>query len=72
MGALCTSAIYWPNLHVPGDYEDRDFGGITIGMGKPEYSEKTCPSSIFPTKIPLDQTRARTRVAAVVSQRLTA
>jgi hypothetical protein len=41
-------------------------------QGKPKYSDKTCPSAICPPQIPHDQTRARTRAAAVGSQRLTA
>jgi hypothetical protein len=42
-------------------------------QGKPKYSEKTCPSTpLCPPQIPLDQNRARTRAAAVGSQRLTA
>jgi hypothetical protein len=42
------------------------------GQGKPKYLEKTCPSATLSPQIPLDQTRVRTRAAAVVSQRLTA
>jgi hypothetical protein len=38
-------------------------------QGKPKYSEKTFPAPLCPPQIPLDQTRARTRVAAVGSQR---
>jgi hypothetical protein len=41
-------------------------------QGKPKYSEKTCPSVTLFTTNPHDQTRARTRAAAVGSQRLTA
>jgi hypothetical protein len=41
-------------------------------QGKPKYSEKTCPSPLRPPQIPLHQTRARNRAAAVGSQRLTA
>jgi hypothetical protein len=41
-------------------------------QGKPKYSEKTCTSALCPPQSPLDKTRARTRAAAVGSQRLTA
>jgi hypothetical protein len=41
-------------------------------QGKPKYSEKTCPDATLSTTNPTCQTRARTRAAAVGSQRLTA
>jgi hypothetical protein len=42
-------------------------------QGKPKFSEKTCPSAtIVHHKIPHDQSRVRTRAAAVGSRRLTA
>jgi hypothetical protein len=41
-------------------------------QGKPKYLEKSCPDAILSTTIPTCQTRARTRAAAVGSQRLTA
>jgi hypothetical protein len=41
-------------------------------QGTPKYSEKTSPAPLCPPQVPLDQTRARTRAAAVGSQRLTA
>jgi hypothetical protein len=42
-------------------------------LGKPKFSEKTCPSATFVHhKIPHDQTRVWTRVAAVGSRQLTA
>jgi hypothetical protein len=47
-------------------------GGMQIVQGKPKYSEKTYPAPFCPPQIPLDQTRAQTRAAAVGSQRLTA
>jgi hypothetical protein len=34
-----------------GDYDDGEIGGMMIGMGKPKYSEKTCPNvALFTTK----------------------
>jgi hypothetical protein len=41
-------------------------------QGKPKYSEKTCPDATLSTTNPTCQTRARTRAAAVGSQRLIA
>jgi hypothetical protein len=41
-------------------------------QGKSKYSEKTCPDATLSTTNPTCQTRARTRAAAVGSQRLTA
>jgi hypothetical protein len=41
-------------------------------QGKPKYSEKTCPGATLPTTNPNDLTRARTRIAEVGSQLLTA
>jgi hypothetical protein len=40
-----------------------------FGQGIPKYSENTCPDTLCPPQIPLDQTRERTRAAAVWSQR---
>jgi hypothetical protein len=65
--------MYWPILPVRGDCEDGEVGGMKCGwQGKPKYSEKTCPGAILSTTNPTCQTRARTRAAAVGSQRLTA
>jgi hypothetical protein len=41
-------------------------------QGKPKYSEKTCLDATLSTTNPTFRTRARTRAAAVGSQRLTA
>jgi hypothetical protein len=43
-----------------------------LWQGKPKYSEKTCPDATLSTTNPTCQARARTRGAAVGSQRLTA
>jgi hypothetical protein len=67
LGPLGTSATEWPIEPVPGDYDDGEFGGMKIGRGNWSTRRKLCPPQIS-----LDQTRARTRVAAVGSQRLTA
>jgi hypothetical protein len=62
---LCVSA--------PGDCEDGEVGRMKwFWQGKSKYSEKSCPDATSSTTNSTCQTRARTRVAAVGSQRLTA
>jgi hypothetical protein len=68
-----TAGMYWRIIPVPGDCEDGEVGGMKGGwQGKPKYSEKTCPGATLSTTDPTCQTRARTRAAAVGSQRLSA
>jgi hypothetical protein len=60
-------------LTAPGDCDDGEVGGMNgFWQSKPKYSEKTCPDATLSTTNPTCQTRARTRAAAVGSQRLTA
>jgi hypothetical protein len=62
-------------LSAPGDCEDGEVGGMNgffFWQGKPKYSEKTCPDANLSTTNHTCQTQARTRAAAVGSQRLTA
>jgi hypothetical protein len=47
-------------------------GGIKIGRGNRSTRRKPAPVPLYPSQIPLDQTRDRTRAAAMGSQRLTA
>jgi hypothetical protein len=72
LGPLGTSAIYWPIVPAPGDYDDGEFGGMKIGSGNRSTRRIPAPAPLCPPQIPLDQTRARTRAAAVGSQRLIA
>jgi hypothetical protein len=51
LGPLGTSAIYWPTVPAPGDCEDGEFGGMNW-LGKPKYSEKTCPGATLSTTNP--------------------
>jgi hypothetical protein len=44
LGPLGTSAIDWPIVPAPDDYDDGEFGGM-----KPKYSEKTYPSATLST-----------------------
>jgi hypothetical protein len=70
LGPLGTSAIYWPIVPAPGDCEDGEFGGMKIDRGNRSTRRKPAPAPLCPPQIPFDQTRARTRAAAVGSQRL--
>jgi hypothetical protein len=47
-------------------------GGMKIGTGNRSTRRKPAPAPLYPPQIPHDQTRARTRAAAVGSQQLTA
>jgi hypothetical protein len=59
-------------LPVPGDCEDGEFAGMKIGRGNRSTRRKPVPAPVCLKQIALDQIRARTRDAAVGSQRLTA
>jgi hypothetical protein len=72
LGPLGTSASNWPIVPASGVCEDGEFGGIKIGRGNGSTRRKPAPAPLCPPQIPLDQTRTRTRAAAVGSQRLTA
>jgi hypothetical protein len=71
LGPLGTSASNWPIVPAPGDCEDAEFGGMN-GSGNRSTRRKPAPTPLCPPQIPLDQTWAQTRAAAVGSQRLTA
>jgi hypothetical protein len=71
MGPLGTSATHWPIVPAPGDCEDGEFGGMN-GKGNRSTRRKPAPAPLCPPQTPVDQTRDRTRAAAVGSQRLTA
>jgi hypothetical protein len=68
LGPLGTSATEWPIVPAPGDYDYKEFGGMKIGRGNPSTRRKPAPTLLCPPQIPLDQTRDRTRAAAVGSQ----
>jgi hypothetical protein len=63
LGPLGTAATDWPIV---------EFTGMKIGRGNRNIRRKPVPAPLCPPQIPLDQTRNRTRAAAVGSQRLTA
>jgi hypothetical protein len=67
-----TLAIYWPSVPAPGDYDDGEAAGMKIGRGNRSTRRKPAPAPLRPPQITFNQTRARTRAAAVGSPRLTA
>jgi hypothetical protein len=65
---------FWPIVQ-PQMIDEGDCGaivGMKIDRGNRSTQRKSAPAPFCPPQIPLDQTRARTRSAAVGSQRLTA
>jgi hypothetical protein len=74
LSPLGTAAI--PGLlyqsHMIDEGDCGAIGGMKIGRGNRSTRGKSAPAPLCPPQIPHDQTRARTRAAAVGSQRLTA
>jgi hypothetical protein len=70
LGTAATSGL----LYKPQMIDENDcgaVGGMKIGRGNRSTRRKPTPAPLYPPQIPHDQTRARTRAAAVGSQRLT-
>jgi hypothetical protein len=65
-----TGLLYQPQMIDDGDCEA--VGGMKIGWAHRSTWRKPAPVPLCPAQIPHDLTRARTRAAAVGSQRLTA
>jgi hypothetical protein len=72
LGPLGTATTDSPTVPAPGDSDDGEFGGMKTGRGNRSTRRNPAPAPLCPPLIPLDQTRDRTRAAAVGSQRLTA
>jgi hypothetical protein len=71
LGTAATSGLlYKPQMVDEGDCGA--IGGMKIGRGNRSTRRKPAPAPLCPPQIPHDQTRARTRAAAVGSQWLTA
>jgi hypothetical protein len=71
LGTAATSGLlYKPQMIDEGDCGA--IGGMNIGMGNRSTRRKPAPAPLCPPQILHDQTRARTRAAAVGSQLLTA
>jgi hypothetical protein len=70
LGPLGTAATNRSIVPAPGDYDDREIGGM-IGRGNRSTRRKPAPVPLCPPQTP-HAARTRTRTAAVGSQRLTA
>jgi hypothetical protein len=71
LGTAATSyLLYKPQMIDEGDCVA--IGGMKIGRGNRSTRRKPVPAPLSPPQIPHDQIRARTRAAAVGSQRLPA
>jgi hypothetical protein len=68
--AAISDLLYKPQMIDEGDCGA--IGGMKIGRGNRSTRRKPAPAPLCLPQIPHDQTRARTRAAAVGSQRLTA
>jgi hypothetical protein len=65
LGAAATSGLlYKPQMRDEGDYGAIG-GGLKIDRGNRSTRRKPAPAPLCPPQIPHDQTRARTRAAAV-------
>jgi hypothetical protein len=64
--AAISGLLYKPQMIDEGDC--RAIGGMKIGRGNQSTWRKPAPAPLCPPQIPHDQTRARTRAAAVGSQ----
>jgi hypothetical protein len=67
LGPLGTAVTDWPTVPDPGDYDDGEFDGMKIVRGNRSTRRKPTPAPLCPPVIPLDETRNRTRAAAVVA-----
>jgi hypothetical protein len=71
LGTAATAGLlYQPQMIDDGDCGE--IGRMKIGRGNRSTRRKPAPAPLCSPQIPHDQTRARTRSAAVGSQRLTA
>jgi hypothetical protein len=68
--AAIIGLLYQPQMIDGGDCGE--IGGMRIGRGIRSTRRKPASAPLCPPQIPHDQTRVRTRAAAVESQRLTA
>jgi hypothetical protein len=71
LGIAATSGLLY-KLQMVGEGDCGVIGGMRIGRGNRSTRRKSAPAPLCPPQIPHDQTRDRTRAAAVGSQRLTA
>jgi hypothetical protein len=71
LGPLGNAATNRPIVGAPGDYDDGESGGMTIGRGNRSTRRKLAAVLLCPPQTP-HAARTRTRAAAVGSQRPTA
>jgi hypothetical protein len=71
LGTAATSGLLYQHQMID-EGDCGAIGGMKIGRGNRSTWRKPAPAPLCPPQIPHDQTQARTRVAAVGSQRLTA
>jgi hypothetical protein len=65
LGPLGTAATNRPIVAAPGDYDDREIGGMIIGRGKRGTRRKLTPVPLCPPQIP-HVARTRTRDVAIL------
>jgi hypothetical protein len=53
LGPLGTAATVWPIVPAPGDYDDREFGGMKTRRGNRSTQRKPAPAPLCPPQIPL-------------------
>jgi hypothetical protein len=70
LGPLGTAATNRPIVPAPGDYDEREIGGM-IGRGNRSTRRKPAPVPLCPPQAPR-AARTRTRAAAVGNQHVTA
>jgi hypothetical protein len=71
LGTAATTGLLYESQMI-NDGDCGEIGGMKIGRGNRSTRRKPAAAPLCPPQIPHDQTRARTRAAAVGSQRLTA
>jgi hypothetical protein len=71
LGPLGTAATNRPIVPAPGDYDNREIGGMMIGRENRSTRRKAAPVMLCPPQTP-HVAWTRTRAAEVGSQRLTA
>jgi hypothetical protein len=61
LGPLGIAATIRPIVSTPGDYDDREIGGMMIGKGNQSTRGKTAPVPLCPLQIPHDLSGRETR-----------
>jgi hypothetical protein len=56
-GPLGTAATDWLIVPAPSDYDDGEFAGMKIDKGNRSTRRKPTQAPLYPTQVPLNQTR---------------